>query len=220
MHFKEIRLYSSHLQELFYFYYETLGLDCLVTENELQIRMRDTLLRFEKSTSNDNSYYHFAFNIPSNKIDEAYLWLKERLKLLWIEDHKSYIADFKTWNAKSLYFIDPGGNIVEFIGRFDLADVSETTFSASLIRNVSEIGLVFPEASFDNKIDKLLSSWDLSYFKKQPPLPDFRAIGDDNGLFICVPENRSWYPLKNKPALTFPLKVILNAGKGEFLLEL
>jgi hypothetical protein len=219
MHLKEIKLYTTHLQELFYFYYETLGLDCELTRNELQICTRDSLLRFEKAVADNDPYYHFAFNIPSNKIEEAYIWLNERVKLLWIEDYKSFIADFSGWHAKSLYFIDPGGNVVEFISRFDLSDIAEEPFSATLIRNVSEIGLVFPASSYNEKINQLLSTWNLSYFIKQKPLAEFRAVGDDEGLFICVPEQRSWYPLKDKPAFLYPMEVQVKTLSKEFLLQ-
>jgi catechol 2,3-dioxygenase-like lactoylglutathione lyase family enzyme len=216
---KEVKLYTAHLQKLFYFYRDILGMNCSLNENELQIRTRDSLLKFEKSASDDDPYYHFAFNIPSNKIEEAYIWLKERVKLLWIEDYKSFIADFSGWHAKSLYFIDAGGNVAEFISRFDLSDIAEAPFSASLIRNVSEIGLVFPAASYNEKINRLLSAWHLSYFIKQPPLEEFRAVGDDEGLFICVPEQRSWYPLKDKPAFIFPMELQVKTLSKEFLLQ-
>jgi hypothetical protein len=219
MYLKEIKLHTAHLQELFYFYYETLGLDCELTGNELQIRTRDSLLRFEKSVTDNHPYYHFAFNIPSNKIEEAYVSLKERVKLLWIEDYKSFIADFNRWHAKSLYFMDPSGNVAEFISRFDLNDIAEESFSAVLIRNVSEIGLVFPASSYDEQVRQLISTWNLSYFIKQKPLEEFRAIGDDEGLFICVPEHRSWYPLKDKPAFSFPIEVQVKTRSKEFLLQ-
>jgi hypothetical protein len=194
-------------------------MNCILTGNELQIRTRDSLLRFEKSIASDDPYYHFAFNIPSNKIEEAYIWLKQRVKLLWIEDYRNFIADFSRWHAKSLYFIDPGGNVAEFISRSDLKDIAEESFSASLIRNVSEIGLVFPAFSFDEQVNQFLSIWNLSYFIKQKPLEEFRAIGDDEGLFICVPEQRSWYPLKDKPAFIFPMELQVKTLSKEFLLQ-
>jgi|SRR5882724_3463084 len=219
MQLKEIKLYTAHLQELFYFYYEILGMDCTLSGNELQIRTKDSLLRFEKAVAGTDPYYHFAFNIPSNKIDEAYSWLNERVKLLWIEDYKSFIADFSGWHAKSLYFIDPGGNVVEFISRFDLADIAEEPFSADLIRSVSEMGLVYVASSFNEKINHLLTAYSLSYFIKQKPLAEFRAIGDDEGLFICVPEHRSWYPLKDKPASIYPAEVLVKTPGKEFLLH-
>jgi len=42
-------------------------------------------------------------------------------------------------------------------------------------------------------VDALIKNYSLDYFEKQPPLAQFRAIGNDNGLFIVVPENRAWF---------------------------
>jgi len=170
-------------------------------------------LIFEK-TEDPLSYpnYHFAFNIPSNRIQEAHDWLKERTELLWIEDYKSYIADFTNWNAQSVYFADPAGNITELIARADLNDIIDEPFSSKHIRNVSEIGLVFPEDGFQRSIERIMKEHRLEYFSKQPPLEKFCAIGNDEGLFIIVPENRSWYPCKDKPAGIFPMKVSFLVG--------
>ena len=59
-------------------------------------------------------FYHYAINIPANKIEEAKDWLSNRVRLLWMEDYKDDIADFVNWHAKSIYFYDPAGNIVVF----------------------------------------------------------------------------------------------------------
>jgi hypothetical protein len=37
-------------------------------------------------------------------------------------------------------------------------------------------------------------------------MPHFRAIGDDEGLFIVVPENRTWFATR-KPSIIFPMEV-------------
>jgi hypothetical protein len=65
---------------------------------------------------------------------------------------------------------------------------------------------VFPENEFDKRTDDLLQQHQLSYFDKQPPSPQFRAVGNDEGLFIIVPENRAWFPT-SKPAGIFPLSI-------------
>jgi hypothetical protein len=80
-------------------------------------------------------------------------------------------------------------------------------FSAAHIRNVSEIGLVFPADSFDDDVKGLMKQYSLSYFGKQPPLPQFRAIGDDEGLFVIVPENRVWFSTKDTIAQIFPMYI-------------
>ena len=175
--------------------------------NSISVTAGKSRVIFEKANTIANPFYHFAFNIPSNKFEEAFQWIQRRVDLLWLDDYKSYIADFTNWHAKSFYFIDPAGNILEFIARFDLHDVANEPFSAAHIRNVSEIGLVFHLENFDTDINNLLKQYGLSYFDKQPPMPHFRAVGNDEGLFVIVPENRVWFSTKNTISQIFLLKV-------------
>src|SRR6185436_21190279 len=108
--------------------------------------------------------------------NEAFEWLYIKTTILWIEEYNDYIADFSNWNAKSIYFLDPAGNVVEFISRFDLNDSVDNPFSSDLIRSISEIGLVFPFDSLEQNVKKILEDYSLSYFSKQEPLPQFKAI--------------------------------------------
>jgi len=207
-------LQANRLFPLYNFYKNVLELP--VTDDSdahFTIHAGLTKLTFEK-IEDPLSFpnYHFAFNIPSNQILEAHDWLKERTELLWIEDYKNDIADFTNWNARSVYFLDPAGNIAELIARADLNDIINKPFSSKHIRNVSEIGLVFPESTFQKSIEQLLKDHNLEYFSKQPPLEKFCAIGNDEGLFIIVPENRTWYPCKGKPAGIFPMKMTFLVG--------
>ena len=211
---QEIRLQTNRLFPLYHFYKNILELP--VTDDSdahFTIHTGVSKLIFEKTEDPlSHPIYHFAFNIPSNLIHEAHDWLKERTELLWIEDYQSYITNFRNWNAQSVYFLDPAGNITELIARAELDDIINEPFSSKYIRNVSEIGLVFPESAFRNSIEKMLKDYKLEYFSKQPPLEKFCAIGNDEGLFIIVPENRSWYPCKDKPAGIFPMKISFLVG--------
>jgi len=206
---QEIRLQTNRLFPLYHFYKNLLELQVTDdSDDHFTIHAGLSKLIFEKTEELlSDPVYHFAFNIPSNQIHEAHDWLRERTELLWHEDYKSYIADFSNWKAHSAYFFDPAGNIAEFIARTDLNDIVNEPFSSNHIRNVSEIGLVFPELTFRQSIEKLLKDYRMNFFSKQPPLEKFCAIGDDEGLFVVVPENRSWYPCKDKPAGRFPMKV-------------
>lgn len=205
---------ANRLFPLYHFYKNVLELQ-VTDDSDAHFTIHTGLskLVFEK-TKDPLTYptYHFAFNIPSNRIQEAHDWLKERTELLWIDDYKSYIADFTNWNAKSVYFLDPAGNIAELIARADLNDRIDEPFSSEHIRNVSEIGLVFAEPGFLRSIEQILKDHNLEYFAKQPPLEKFCAIGNDEGLFIIVPEHRSWYPCKDRPAGIFPMKISFLVG--------
>ena len=208
MKITELVLQTNKLEALEIFYGAVLNMELSKEDDDrFEIITPGTKLIFTKVAEGWNPSYHFAFNIPSNKIQEARLWLKQKVDLLWMDDYQSDIADFVNWHAKSVYFIDPAGNIVELIARFDLNDIVEEEFSAKHIRNVSEMGLVFSPENFDAEIASFMQQYALNYFDKQPPLPQFRAIGNDEGLFIAVPENRVWFPTENVPAMSSPMKV-------------
>ena len=61
------------------------------------------------------------------------------------------------------------------------------------------------------KDKKMIVQYGLEYFYRQPPLEDFAAVGDDNGLFIVVPENRNWYPT-NLHSSKSRMKVVFTSG--------
>lgn len=195
---KELRLQSTNNLSLFSFYKEVLGMDVIRSGSGITVTAGETKLIFEKASADQNPFYHFAFNIPSNKFEEAYNWAKDKVKLLWLKDYDSFIADFVNWHAKSFYFKDPAGNILEMISRFDLKDNADKPFSSAQIRNVSEMGIVFSLKTFDEDVKAMMKEYSLDYFDKQPPLEHFRAIGDDEGLFIVVPENRVWFSTEDK----------------------
>ncbi len=208
MQIKELRLRTKHLLPLYYFYKDLLELPVIQSSKKsINVTAGESQLIFDEVTNEENPFYHFAFNIPSNKFEEALQWMKSKVELLWLHDYKSYIADFVNWHAKSFYFKDPAGNILEMIARFDLNDISETSFSSEHIRNISEIGVVFPVDTFDKDVNTLRNKFSLPYFDKQPPLPHFRAIGNDEGLFVIVPENRIWFATINEMSKTFSIQI-------------
>lgn len=218
MQISRVILQTSMLKEVVTFYQAGMGLPTYSKDNnEVNIRIGSTELAFKQVSAAD-PFYHIAINIPANKIDEAKNWLMDRVDLIWIDDYNSDIADFVNWHAKSVYFFDPAGNIVELIARFDLANKTEEPFSAAQFLSISEVGLVVKANKFDESVTRLLKQYQLSYFVKQQPLPQFRAIGDDEGLFIVVPENRNWFPT-NKPSGIFPIEIHFQNEGNEYILN-
>ncbi len=216
---KKLVLQTAYLKTLEEFYSSLLEL-CVQTidERELLITIGNSNLIFTESNKAE-PLYHFAINIPSNKIEEAKTWLSTKVKLLWMQDYKSDIADFVNWHAKSVYFYDPAGNILELIARFDLNNNSNEAFSSKQLLSINEVGLVFEQNEFEQRTSELLKNYSLSYFSKQPPLSQFRAIGDDEGLFVIVPEHRNWFPT-DKPAGIFPMRMEFESGGKEYRLEI
>lgn len=198
---------STHIPgPLAAFYREILELPVHSSNGKIDITIGSSVLSFEPTHDGSQPFYHLAFNIPCNKIDAAKDWLSQKTKLLWMEDYQSVVADFVNWNARSVYFYDVAGNVLELIARNDLHNESHTPFSAKDLLSISEAGLVFPADVYDGAIADLMKRCDLPYFAKQPPLPQFKAIGDDEGLFIVVPQDRAWYPT-DKTARLFPIAI-------------
>lgn len=208
MYIPELQLLSSDISQTKKFYHEVLGMPIIhADDSTIKISAGQSALQFNK-VNNLNPFYHFAFNIPANKFDEAFTWANNKLELIPITP-TSTIANFKSWNAKAFYFYDNNQNIVEFIARFDLDNNSDKAFDGSSIISIGEIGIVVDNAK--EYSEKLLEEHGLNFFSRQPPQDDFVAIGDDNGLFIVVNNKRNWYPT-NKPAEKFWLivKILLD----------
>ena len=199
MNISELQLLSPNITQTKKFYNEILGMRIIhADESSIKISAGQSTLLFKK-VNGQNPFYHFAFNIPANKFNEAFAWANKKVELIPITP-TSNIADFKNWNAKAFYFYDNNQNIVEFIARFDLDNNSDKVFDGSSIYSISEVGIVVDNAKAYSK--KLLEEQGLNFFSRQPPQDDFVAIGDDHGLFIIVNNKRNWYPT-NKPAEKF-----------------
>lgn len=188
---KKLQLLTDDLEGTEKFYTQVLGLSvAMKTEKMLMLSAGQTELGFHPSQQ-QHPRYHFAFNIPCNQIEQALAWIKDKVQLLDIEPNEP-IANFRNWNAKAFYFLDNNGNILEFIARNDLQNASANIFGPNSILSVSEIGVVGDEVGEHSR--ELITNYGVDYFAKQPPMPNFAALGDDSGLFIVVPSGRDWYP--------------------------
>jgi catechol-2,3-dioxygenase len=198
MHIQKLTLYTHELEEQLKFYSQVLNLPVSAGEDSFKVFTRSTLIKFIKSV--DKPFYHFAFNIPQNKFHEALRWASARVDIIKYKGSEE--VDFSNWNAHSFYFTDPSDNIIEFIARHDLKNDSTKPFDANGILCISEIGL--PVHNVEETLSLLNKKFNIPFFDGN--MNTFAAAGDDDGLFIIVPENRKWFPeyLESK---IFPLKI-------------
>lgn len=201
MHLQFIQLNTQNLDRLKTFYTQTLGFAILSVEKQtFTLQCGSTQLQFVESP--EAAYYHFAFNIPSFQIQEATNWLKNKTAILPGFSGEA-IIDFPNWNAQSVYFKDPAGNILEFIARKNLDIKQSGPFTIDSVLNISEIGI--PVQNIEKEFNKIQQCTKLPLYWGD--LKRFSAIGTENGLFIVVDENnKTWYPTST-PAKSFPLLV-------------
>jgi catechol 2,3-dioxygenase-like lactoylglutathione lyase family enzyme len=206
MNILELELLSDDVHETEVFYNQVLGLDTLYRDHSsVSFHAGATKLTFH-SSQNLKPVYHFAFDVPNNKLLEAFSWIESKTEIMYVIPPDK-IADFYNWNAKSFYFYDNNRNILEFIARDDLDNASEKSFDGKSILSVSEIGLVSKNVA--EQCDELFDKYGLTAYSKQPKLPKFIVLGTVTGLFILVEENRDWYPT-DKKSKSFWTKVVFN----------
>lgn len=191
MNILEIEILTDNIDNTEKFYSGTLGFKMIYKSPDcLSYSTGSSTLTFRKSF-NENPIYHVAFNIPNNKLEETINWTSSKFDLIKV-DSENTIADFKSWNAKAIYFYDNNGNILEFIARFDLDNKSVEPFEISSIQSISEMGIVTDDVpAFCNQ---LIKEENIPLFNKGTRDENFTAMGDDNGLFIIVKTNRKWFP--------------------------
>ena len=212
MKLEQIQIQTNNIQETTAFYQDILDLPIIEKNSKwVTIQAGNSILKFIENAA-FNSIYHFAFNIPENKLDEAIQWCKNKVGLIVIED-QNVIANFETWNANAVYFYDNNGNLLEFIARHDLDNTATENFSSKSILNISEIGIVT-----ENPLElgnQLIEKHALEFFSKNNNSDVFSALGNDEGLLIIVKPNRNWYPTQT-PSQSNPTEIRIQNNENIF----
>lgn len=199
----------SKLRKTQAFYGDRFGFELAEQEEDsFTIRAGATLLTFKAAVAGEQPFYHFAMNVPENKFTEVKSWAASKVAL--IEEEGDNEVFFTSWNAHSVYFEDPAGNIVEFIARHNLASAIDHAFTARDVMSVSEIGIVAEETlSLVSKLNAAgLPNW-------REASEEFTPAGDEQGLLIVVRNEREWFFSNRTQARYYPVEVTV-AGVGRF----
>ncbi len=201
----ELEILSAKLAETESFYKRVLGLEPYQKEDRqlLFYRIGHTRLIF-RYAEGIRPVYHFAIDLPNNRFFDCYSHIKQGTPLLPVEKGDD-IANFVNWDAKSFYFLDNNGNIIEGITRYPNRQISDEPFRPQSYIGISEIGFVtnnVPELA-----DILLKEYGVPIFHRQPRGDKFTVSGDDEGLFILAEKGRDWYPTNIK-AYSFRTRVL------------
>jgi len=236
-----IRLQTSRpLEEMKNFYIQIMGLELLEEHNEeVTFIAGKSTITFEKIHSNlGDPWYHFALNIPENKIMKARAWQLDRTDLIPTPERlrdpsfPDDIRHFRKWNAHSIFFYDPAGNLLEFIARHDLKNGAGGEFTSNDILNVSEIAFVVDDQQVEAR--KLGDELGLQVYPKTTNF--WWSMGDENGLLLCIPKrifgentpNPKTFNVYNTQAIIngesdleyafkdFPYKVIMNKNDSTY----
>lgn len=101
---------------------------------------------------------------------------------------------FSSWNAHSVFFWDPAGNLLEYIARHDLGNGATGPFTTADIIYASEIGLVVDDQQ--SSAETLNADLGLPVYPRGTPR--WWAMGDELGLLLCIPK-RIWGENTDRP---------------------
>lgn len=189
------------------FYTDTLGLDLVANDPaEFAVSVGASRLAFAQSLTDHR--YHFAFSFPISQFQSAKAWLSDRTELATDDEGRDEFES-PDWKSRNFYFYDPAGNILEFIARTGQPQPDSTNFGSQSLTAVCEIGLATHYVPAT--VARLHTELGLGVYDGQGS-DSFTAVGDDEGLFIVVKENRIWYPDTGLPATLNPTRVVLQGG--------
>ena len=207
MRIEELTLTTGNPEELKKFYSTELGfkeIEAATATDGFSFQAGYTRINFVPGDK--EARYHFAFNIRPDQLPDAIKWLEQhKIDLPDNEKGDGKIVDFPAWRAKSVYFFDAAGNIVEFIARAAIAPAGNAPkFSAQSIVGISEIGIVCDNVAAMRQWFE--TAHGVQGFPRQHNTDEFSAMGDDEGLLLLVPKGRPWF-MGNFDAFHFPVAI-------------
>ncbi len=210
MKVEHLKLYCANLDELRFFYTKKFNFPIVEDAGDcLTLKVGNSLLSFEENRIH-KSYYHFAINIPYSSVNKALKWAHKKVEVIHYENQA--IQEFNAWEARAIFFLDPAGNVVEFIGRKRFNDDKLGSFNEEAFISISEVGIpVFEVSSAFKAINHATGIEKFDCVSNT-----FCAAGNDEGLLILVDSaEKSWFPTDD-PARAFNLEVYFRVGARLF----
>jgi hypothetical protein len=210
MELLSVYIHCSSLKAMYEFYRHQLGFDCGLTRDRLEVDAGKGRLVFTHK-KNFKGGYHYAFAIDVLDMPQAFSFLRTRTSLFYSFDDDSYIANFRNWKAKSLFFSDPDGNVVEFIGRKEdsIPEAGIEDFSPARIIRPAEIGL----GTTNSGALKMQLRREAALEPMLRGDEGFCPVGNPEGLFIVSSVQRCWFPTREQVRPLPVSAIFMNHGR-------
>jgi len=198
----QAKIYASNFEETRNFYKKLLPkVTNEVNDQLFELNFPANTLSVEETKTTDKPFYHFAFLIPYHTFDSAKAYVSKHVALN-IENGKDEVSFAE--NIRSLYFYDPAGNVVEFIGKKEEdKEPDKQEFSEDAIHCLTEMSLV--TANMEQTLMKL-KQVGLSDAIGSVDSNDLVFLFSDNSSLLISPDGRDWV-FSDKPAEVFPQEI-------------
>lgn len=208
MRILDVTVVTSRLAAQRTFYGTTMGWPVVAeTPASFTVQIGASRLSFLEDAKHTGPY-HLAHAIPRNAVHSAGDWLRQRVPLLQ-KDGVDEIF-FANINARSLYYCDADGNILEFIAHYNLDCELQGPFGPASVLHVSEIGLPVEDVgAFTTDLQRELGLEPYG----GPVGADFAFMGDIAGCLVVVTAGRAWLPTETVRATISPVRLTLQGPR-------
>lgn len=214
MRIRELTLASGDCAGQAAFWGGRLGLPLRERGGAVEVRLQESLVRFEPAEPGSDPRYHFAINVPRGSIEDAAAWIGERHDLLAfhgdpdVEEGATIVSTDR--GAATLYFLDAAGNVVELIASPHLDHDHEGAFGPSSLLEVAEIGIASADTRATSAAVQQALGADVLWGGREGWR--LTAIGDDHGVVIVAPTGRGWIPI-DLPARPLPTAIVADGAQ-------
>lgn len=202
--FKSVILYTNQLKILQRFYMNILELPLLEqTDKSFTVKVGTSTLTFQKIDV--PAFYHFAFNIPGNQFTLIKSWIKNKIPLNR-EGGRDEVY-FENFDADSIYFEDPAGNVIELVGR-RYRDLFGSPSPESFL-NISEVSITTYDMT---RVGEKIQDIGIPLWRSTEINPHgLNFLGRDDTFIVLVPPGRRWY-FSEQISDIYPLEMTLTTG--------
>lgn len=214
MEIQKVSYRTAAFESVREFYVERFGLPVVEeTADRFVVEVGESAVEFVRTDEADaDPFYHFTWDVPENRFEEAKTWLAERTDLLESPEGDDEVY-FEALDFHSAYFFDPAGNLGEFAARHSLDTASDEPFDATELVRVSEVGMPVEDVVED--VETLESD---TVVDRHPQLgeinPDVSPVGNDEGMFPVIRTGKEWF-MTDEPAEVHPITVELAGDEDD-----
>jgi hypothetical protein len=165
----------------------------------------NTKLTFRRDQLGYGGLYHFTIDVPENQIENARIWLQKRAKLVKDADTGAEIVHKSKLNAHSLFFMDPGGNLIELVARHDVKNAQAGDFNKSMLLAITDVSIV--TRNVKDCEDLLYTNFGLLGFPGTSN--SVKPIGGQKGTITLHVPSRPYYPTNELIAFSYRLEVVI-----------
>jgi catechol 2,3-dioxygenase-like lactoylglutathione lyase family enzyme len=204
MRIRQLTIATGDLEGQAAFYGERLGLPVGRDGGAVEVRLRESKIRFESAAPGIDARYHFAVNVPRDSIHEAVAWLSERAEPLTF-DGDPVRTDV---GAGCVYFLDAAGNVVELIAGPHIESAAGR-FGAESLLEIAEVGIAATDVEVTSAAIEEAFGEGAFWRDDESRLI---AVGDHHAVVIVAPVGRGWIPV-DLTAIPLPTEIVADEAR-------